>query len=382
MKKNGAVLAAGFTGMAFFGIAFVVMGAVMPSLIAKFSLHTSTAATLAGLLPAGVLVGSLVFGPVIDRYGYKSLIIVSSLVTACGLELLAFAESIPVIRLSVFIIGTGGGILNGLTNALVSEASSDKSRASNLSILGIFYTVGAIAIPLLFASLSKWLSYTPIVSGAGILVGLSTLFHIMVTFPKAKFRQGFPIKKVALMAKESVILILSLVLFFQSGLEGISNNWISSFLEIENGISKESALYSLSFVVIGIGTGRIILSILLKFIPKITILIVSMIIAATGIIIISSATNGTISAIGTFLMGLGLAATFPVVLGEIGERYKEISGTAFSFALVIALTGNTLINLLVGALQLYSFPYIAGGSIIFIIILYTTNYLGIKKSFK
>jgi len=382
MKKNGAVLAAGFTGMAFFGIAFVVMGAVMPSLIAKFSLDTSTAATLAGLLPAGVLVGSLVFGPVIDRYGYKSLIIVSSLVTACGLELLAFAESIPAIRLSVFIIGTGGGILNGLTNALVSEASSDTSRASNLSILGIFYTVGAIAIPLLFASLSKWLSYTPIVSGAGILVGLSTLFHIMVAFPKAKFRQGFPIKKVALMAKESVILILSLVLFFQSGLEGISNNWISSFLEIENGISKESALYSLSFVVIGIGTGRIILSILLKFIPKITILIVSMIIAATGIIIISSATNGTISAIGTFLMGLGLASTFPVVLGEIGERYKEISGTAFSFALVIALTGNTLINLLVGALQLHSFPYIAGGSIVFIIILYTTNYLGIKKSFK
>src|SRR5512133_2000877 len=159
-KSNVSVLIAGFAGMSFFGVAFVVMGAVLPSLISKFGLDTAQASTIAGLLPLGVLLGSVIFGPVIDRYGYKKLIITSTLITVTGMEMLALCTTISAVRMSIFIIGFGGGILNGLSNALVSDVSTDKTRASNLSILGVFYTVGAIMIPLLFASLSKSISYT------------------------------------------------------------------------------------------------------------------------------------------------------------------------------------------------------------------------------
>jgi hypothetical protein len=48
---------------------------------------------------------------------------------------------------------------------------------------------------------------------------------------------------------------------------------------------------------------------------------------------------------------MGLASGFPVILGYVGERYAELSGIAFSFALVIALLGNTLLNLLVGVIS-------------------------------
>jgi MFS family permease len=65
--KRAPVLAAGFSGMIFFGVAFVIMGAVLPSLIEKFQLDTTVASTLAGLLPLGILLGSVLFGPVIDR---------------------------------------------------------------------------------------------------------------------------------------------------------------------------------------------------------------------------------------------------------------------------------------------------------------------------
>jgi hypothetical protein len=46
--------------------------------------------------------------------------------------------------------------------------------------------------------------------------------------------------------------------------------------------------------------------------------------------------------------GAGLAAGFPVVLGYIGQLYTALSGTAFSIALVIALSGNILINYFFG----------------------------------
>lgn len=372
-------MAAGFTGMIFFGVSFVIMGAVLPSLIDKFGLDTTSASTLAGLLPLGILIGSVIFGPVIDRFGYKILIITASLVTMAGLELLAFCNTAQMARFSIFLIGLGGGTLNGLTNALVSDISDDKSRASNLSILGLFYTVGAIAIPLLFATLSKSTTYVTIVSSAGALVLLPVIFYFLVQFPEAKFKQGIPISKMASLLKEPFLIILSFVLFFQSGLEGISNNWIPAYLEGISGVERNMAMYGLTAIILGVGAGRLVLGFLLRIVSRYITLLTSMIISASGMVILTYSGNPALIIPGTFMLGLGFASTFPVILGEVGEKYKEMSGTAFSIALVIALTGNTLLNLMVGMVSLGNFHYIVIGCTIAIIILYSLS-LSFKKT--
>jgi fucose permease len=53
---------------------------------------------------------------------------------------------------------------------------------------------------------------------------------------------------------------------------------------------------------------------------------------------------------GLMLTGAGLAAGFPAMLGITGERFGEISGTAFSLVLSVALIGNMLINYLMGVI--------------------------------
>ena len=52
----------------------------------------------------------------------------------------------------------------------------------------------------------------------------------------------------------------------------------------------------------------------------------------------------TLRSLAAVLIGVGLAAVFPVVLGYVGDRYPEQSGTAFSTIFVIALAGNMAIN--------------------------------------
>jgi fucose permease len=379
-KTNGSVLAAGFIGMTFFGLAFVVMGAVLPALITRFSLDNAVASTIAGLLPVGILVGSLMFGPIVDRYGYKLLIVCSSIVTAAGLEILAFSSEVSFIRLSIFLIGLGGGSLNGLTNALISDASNDHSRASNLSILGIFYALGAITVPLIYAPLSKSVPYTTIVSFAGALVALSVLYFLFVKFPEEKQKQGVPFGKIFALAKEPVMLLLSFVLFFQSGLEGILNSWISTYMNTVKGLDTEFALYALGFISVGILISRILTSYLLKVFPKLTILTISMLITSLGMGLIVLADSKFSAIAGTFTMGLGYASTFPIVLGTIGDKFKEISGTAFSFALVIGLTGNTLLNLLVGIVPMAAFPVIVLVSAFMVILLFSVNDFRSRKA--
>jgi MFS transporter, FHS family, glucose/mannose:H+ symporter len=48
------------------------------------------------------------------------------------------------------------------------------------------------------------------------------------------------------------------------------------------------------------------------------------------------------------ILGAGLAGGFPIMLGLVGNRYSELSGTAFSFVLTVALLGNMLINYMMG----------------------------------
>ncbi len=372
-RSNGAVLAAGFSGMAFFGMAFVILGTVLPSLTERFGLTTANASTVASLLPFGIMFGSLIFGPIIDRYGYKMLIIASTLFTVLGMELLAFAESVSIVRLAIFIIGFGGGVLNGLSNALVSDASTDKSRPSNLSILGIFYTVGAITIPLIYAWLSKSYTYVPIVSGAGVIMTVSAIVYLFITFPEGKFKEGAESVSILKLIKEPTLLLLSFILFFQSGVEGISSSWTPNYLEQVKEFTKENALYALSFVVFGLGTGRVLLSLLLRFVHRRIILYISMMLAFAGALILGNADSSGIAITGTFLIGMGLASTFPVIIGELGEKYKAVSGTALSIALSIALLGNTLINLLVGALELKALPYMIAFCAVAVILIYFFN---------
>jgi MFS family permease len=53
------------------------------------------------------------------------------------------------------------------------------------------------------------------------------------------------------------------------------------------------------------------------------------------------------------LLGAGLAAGFPIMLGLAGAKYAAQSGTAFSFIFTIALSGNMLLNYLMGLIAKY-----------------------------
>ncbi len=107
-------------------------------------------------------------------------------------------------------------------------------------------------------------------------------------------------------------------------------------------------LYVLSFSIVGLTLTRLLLGALLKKISSILVLFISLLLIAAGsLILIYTATYG-MAFTALIIISAGFAAGFPVILGYIGQLYANLSGTAFSIALVIALTGNTLLNYLFG----------------------------------
>ena len=134
------------------------------------------------------------------------------------------------------------------------------------------------------------------------------LFCLGVRFPAPKQPQGFPIKEGLGLLKESSLLLLSFILFFQSGIEGVCNNWTPLYLGQTTNIPENRALMALTCMVAGLTVARLLLVVLFKKIKQETVLRASLITAAIGFALLTFSPDFARAAIGMVLVGAGLAS--------------------------------------------------------------------------
>jgi len=351
MKYNfWPVFAAACLGMLLFGIVIISLGSILPSLSDKFDLDKIQAGSLASILPAGILIGSLVFGPVVDRYSYRNLFIICTILIIASIEGISFAKGLFTLQASFFIIGFGGGVLNGGTSALVADISEEKpgKRSANLSLLGVFYGLGALGIPVLIAALSAFWTFETILQYTGIAIILPLIYFASISYPPAKHKQEITFKSGLVMIKNKHLVILGMFLFFESALEGIISNWSTTFLQDGRHIKPADALYALSIYVLSLTLTRLVLSSLLRQIKPLHVLLTSIGIIFTGILLLLLSHTWIWFITSFVLLGVGTASGFPVILGYVGELFKDLRGTAFGFVFFIAVVGNTFWNYLTG----------------------------------
>lgn len=345
--KRRLVFWAACMGMLLFGIALITLGAVVPDLKEKFRLDEVSSGTLFSILPLGILTGSLLFGPVCDRYGFRILLTLSCLLMFTGFEGLAYTTSQGLLKICIFLIGFGGGVINGATNALVSDISAS-GKGANLSLLGVFFGVGALGMPFVLGLLRDRFNFEGVVATTGFITLATSVFYIFTVFPPPKHLQGFPIKRSLELIKDNVLILIALFLFFQSSFEAIINNWTTTYLIKYLLIGESYALFGLSSFVVGMSVMRLLIGSIFRSVQAKKILFASFGLILIALICLKTGHSFGMALTGLVLLGAGLAGGFPIMLGFVGDRYNELSGTAFSFVFSIALVGNMLINYLMG----------------------------------
>ncbi len=349
MYNRKLVFSAACMGMLVFGIVMTTIGALLPMLIPKFQIDKIEAGSMMSLLSIGILIGSLMFGPIADRFGYKLILIFATASIVIGLESIALTSSFVVLQAALFVIGVGGGILNGSTNALVAD-TSESNKSARLSLLGVFFGIGAIGIPFVLGLLLEYISYESFMTVIGAAVLIPLIFFVRTTFPSPKQAQGFPVKESLKLIRNLTLLLLGFILFFQSGMEITIGSWTTTFLTEDLSVSENRAVFFLSFYWIGLTLARLGLGAALKKIDSGVVLMCSLIVTFCGIMILINASTLTTAVIALVLIGIGFAAVFPVILGFAGSLFANLSGTAFSILFVIALIGGSLLPLLTGIL--------------------------------
>ncbi len=184
----------------------------------------------------------------------------------------------------------------------------------------------------------------------GALVLLPFMLTALVRFPAPKQAQGFPIAAAGRIVRDPMLLLMGIMLFVESGMEISVGGWTATFFKEELGLSEERALVLLSLYWLGMMLTRLVLGPVLRRASGVTVLFSCIGVGLVGALMTVNA-HGTLGAgAGVFLIGCGLAQTFPVVLGFVGDRYAELSGTAFSVVIIMALVGGMLMPYGMGVL--------------------------------
>lgn len=358
MYNKKIIFWAACLGILFFGMGITTLGSVKHGLEQKYLLDEIASGTLFSILPFGILLGSLLFGPFCDKYGYKVLLSLTCLSMFVGFEGIAYSPSHSLLKASIFLFGLGGGAINGATSALVSDIS-DKDRGANLSLLGVFFGIGALGMPFLLGVLENKFSYEVILSVVGFATLGVGIFYLLIKFPPAKQAQGVPVAKSLSLFKDSVLILIAFFLFCQSAFEAIINNWTTTFLTSGLSVPQNKALYALSLFVVGMTAMRLLLGSVFRNTSLKKLWTAAFSLMFLGLLFLFIGKYFYLSVAGLILLGAGLAGGFPLMLGLVGDRYKELSGTAFSLVFVIALLGNMLINYGMGIIaQLYGIQHL------------------------
>ena len=373
MYNRTLLLVAACLAIIMFGITCVAIGTISEYLTNSFSVDKIFIGLLASLFATGALIGSLSFGPIVDRFGYKFILIISLLFLLSGFEVISRTSRLNVIRTMVFLFGLGGGIINGATSALVSDLYAEK-KGAYLSILGVFWGVGALSFPLgtsLF--LNQGMNYPSILSLIGFLTLIPAAMFALLKCPPPKNSGGVPYRKYLNMVKNPTILLIGFFLFFQSGFETLTTTWTPKyFLEMYSS-NTQTALLSLTAMSISLTASRLLLGYLLKIFENWKVLLAGILIAILGLVVMRVGTSFAMGIVGISLLGFGAAAAFPVMLGYVGTMFPEISGAAFSLVLFIALTGNAILNALGGLVferfQIASFAFFMVGILLIMLLL-------------
>lgn len=345
IKNKNKIFAATCVGLLFFGMAVTLLGSVSKPLAHKYSLSDKELGLLFAILPLGILVGSFLFGPLCDKYGYRIVLIVSCIAIFAGFEAIAYSPSIIFLYTGILIFGTGGGAVNGAGSALVSDIY-DKERASRLNLLGVFFGLGALSIPFILASAHEY-PFEKIVAIVGFLTLALAVWFGFISFPE-HHTADISVKAIKKLLNEKVLLAVAIFLLFQGSVESLINNWLPIFLNSHAGFPYQLSLYALVVFVAGMTVARFLLGTLFKNWNSKRVWLVSFLCSGIAFALMASTSSQWILIHAVFFLGYGLGGGFPLMFSVVGFRFPVLSATAFSIVLGISLAGNIALNYFTG----------------------------------
>ncbi len=332
------------------GICFSVIGALKLELVKQLKINDAQFGKLISALMFTSIFVVLVFGVLVDTFGYRPIAIAGFLVGAVAVFMLISSRSYGLAILSCVLLGIGAMCLN-LGNTLIPMVLfvGNPSAASNFG--NVFFGIGAFITPFLVGMLLSRLGYR----STGILITLILLAPIVIGiaagYPEVQ-RTGLTLGQAMadafrLLANPAII-VAALALFCYIGLEVSMGGWVSTYAT-NQGFDTRGANMVLSSFWIGLMIARLIATTLITTANGIIVLSVLAVAVVILIGLMIATKSKTMAGLCVFATGLCFGPIFPTLVGNTFSKIDAgLYGSAFGIIFAVGLLGGSTLPAAIG----------------------------------
>ena len=318
-----------------FGVVLLLMGSLLPSLEVDYV----QAGRLGSFPLAGILVATVLVGPVLDTVGAKPVLATGLAMVAGAVGLMPSLHTFPALAVAALVYGFGGGVLNTATNALVADLSPS-GRGAALNLLGLSFSLGALAAPLLMSTVGGRFGAPAVLHILATCTGLILVPVLIFRFPAASYA-GTRLVELLRVLNNPLVWLFGALLFFESGSENSMFVWAGKMVAGVFHSGPERANWALVGLSAAIGAGRLGAAFLLRVLGSRRTMLLSAAVTVTGAMLAYNSREFAVAVLGMCVIGLGLSSIFPTALGVAGDRFPRQTGTVFGAIMAVSLVGGT-----------------------------------------
>ncbi|WAJ22118.1 MFS transporter [Lacrimispora xylanolytica] len=343
-------------GYAVSGMAVLVIGAILPSIITEAGISFLAAGSLLSGMAIGNLSASFLFPVLVSWLGRKRAIFFITLCAPVCLFILSILPPFPIMYGVMLIYGLVRGSITILNNSAVNDIYGSKATGK-LNLLHCFFAVGAFLAPFLTAVLMKlgfnWrhVLYLILILTAATAALYGTMDDTLLneTSNRINKDKGKKDSQDRSFLKSYSFYGIAFILFFYLGLENCINGWFVTYLQNTNVMSATYATALVSFTWLVIMAGRLICAALSKKLDKSTIILILSLGSAACFFLLISTKNLTL--ITAALLGLGffLSGIYPTCIANAGPMIKG-STLGMSVLTAISAMGGIITPQIIGGI--------------------------------
>ena len=336
------------------GIATVLLGPMLPTLSARWSLNYSQAGALFTAQYLASTLAVALSGVLVSRWGFRFAMKAGLVLMSAGVGLLLTGPKIMGI-LCIAASGGGMGLAVPAANLLVAEMNPGR-RSATLNLLNFCWSAGAVACPFLVAAAArshKIPFFLAAVAGFALLVAIGIAAMPAYIVEPSATKDASQNKGAAIQWKHGALLILAALFFLYVGVENGFGGWVASYAKSLGNLTPALSLMTPSFFYAALMLGRWLAPLLLRVTDEIRLVQAGLLIACAGMagLVLSHGLRGV--AVSAGLAGLGLSYVYPITISLLSREFGPASSRIGSLMFTMSNIGGGLFPWMVGVSSNY-----------------------------
>jgi FHS family glucose/mannose:H+ symporter-like MFS transporter len=295
----------------------------------------------------------LASGPAFDRLGQYPVFMAGAAFLGLGALGLTVGTSLPAVLVCAFITGLGHGAMDLSCNLVIAEVFAQR-RAAAVSLLNVFFGVGAVVGPLTASiTLKLWNTASPALwLGGGLMLLQLLIIPRMARMPPASLsgpQTANEMRGLRPLLGSPILWTLGALTLVYVGLENGMSSWTTTYLASTTASSTAAGALASAGFWLALAGGRMAAAVAgARYSPKAVLLATLVGALVAGVLLAASTGNAPMTVVAVLLSGFFYGPVFPVIFAITNGTFRDLAGTAGSLVIAMGSLGAALLPWLQG----------------------------------